>query len=234
MGRKPKPFGRKKGKQWRPKNKPPKSIGSRFGDMTMREASDYVGAAIKGGVELARRIWNVEEKMFDTTFAGTVITSTGSIQSLTLIPQGVNYNERTGQTVGANNLRLAISAVANATAVTNFLRVIVLIDTENAGATITTAGLFQSTAADIYLSPYLNTTYERYKVILDEHVWLTSGQVAMNKRYVFPLDFDVMYSTAAGSLAAGRENAIFVVLVSDNATNGPTVAFDARLNFVDN
>jgi len=220
----------------RPKNKkrgskPKRSFGARVGDVTLREAGDMVGAVIRGGFHLATRLFNVEQKMVDTTFAGTVITQTGSIQCVSLIAQGTDYNQREGLSIGANNLRISVSGVANATNKTNFLRMIVLVDLENHGAVITTGGLFESTGADIYLSPYKHYDADRYKILMDEHIVLIDQQVALNKRFAMPLDYDIQFNSTGATLADIYPGAIFVVLVSDQPTNGPTVAFDARLTF---
>jgi hypothetical protein len=242
VGRRPGKFSRsKKGKSHRSSRGAPvaRLPNSRnplqsFGDMTLRDAADMTASAIKGGLRIATRILNVEEKILDTVVGAFTATQTATIGSLSLIGTGNDYYQRTGLSVGARNVRLAVSAIANATAVTNFLRIVVLQDLENNGSAPTQASVFESTGNDGYLCAYNHINGNRFRVLMDEHVVVISGQQAYFKRFVLPIDTDILYQGTGTTTASGYNGTLFAYFISDAPVNGPLVAFDARLTYVDN
>lgn len=212
-----------------------KGILESIGDVTLRDAADAASSVVRGGLRLATAMWNVEEKIFDVVQSGVaVVQGTPNIQSVNLIAEGSDYNNRTGNSIRARNLYLSLSAVANATAGTNFLRLIVLQDLENQGATPSASSFLESTGNDIYLSHYKHILGNRFRVLADEHIVLISGQQAYFKRFVMPIGTDILYQGTSGATGDLYNGALFVALVTDNPTNGPTFAFDSRLTFVDN
>ncbi len=236
-GERTKSRGRTKSHRGRGRRRQPraKSMLPNLGSVTLRDAADFAGAAIRGGMAIATRILNVEEKMLDLVQAGVaVVQGTPNIQSVNLIAQGNDYKNRAGNSIAARNLMVNISAVANSTAGTNFLRFIIFQDLENTGSTPSAATLLESTGADIYLSHYNHILGNRFRVLADEHIILLNGQQAYYRRIVCPIDTDILYQGTGATAGDLYNGALFIAIVTDNATNGPTVAFDSRLTYVDN
>jgi hypothetical protein len=212
----------------------PRSLTQRIGDISLRDTADFASSVFRAGAYISTAVFNVEEKMLDIVLAATNITSSANISCLTLIAQGNDYNNRNGLSIRVRNICLTVSAVANTTAKVNFLRIIVLQDWENQGVAPTMADLLESTGADQYLSHYNHVLGNRFQVLLDEHVVLVDTSNAYFQRFTMPSGCDILFKTSAATTAAQYNGTIYCICLSDNATNGPLVAWDSRVTFVDN
>ncbi len=203
-------------------------------DMTLRDAADMAGSVLRGGAKIATAIWNVEEKIFDTYSSTTPLSGSPNIQCVTIIAQGTDYNQREGLSIKARNLLATISAVGNATAGTNFVRIIFFQDLENRGVAPTAAEVLENTGSLAYNSYYNHVLAERFRVLSDEHIILIAGQQAYFKRLVMPVGSHILFTTSAAAVAAQYEGTIYFMVFTDNATNGPVVSIGCRLTYVDN
>jgi len=175
--------------------------------------------------------FNVEEKVFDSTLTG----SGSTIQCLTQIAQGTDYNQREGLSIKARNLVLNLYSKANVTAGTNFLRLVLLQDLENRGTAPALAEVFESTTTALNpLSPYNHILAERFRVMVDEHITLINGQQAYYARFLLPLDSHILFSTTLGNVAAQYEGSVYLFLIDSEAANQSSTSYYSRITFVDN
>lgn len=209
------------------------SVGRRLGDLTLRDAADYTATILKSGFRIATRILNVEEKNLDVLNTAAVVTSTPTSYNFSLLAEGNDYFQRAGNSVGARNLRVSITVTANATVypAPSYLRFIVFQDLECNGAVAGASTLLES--IDIN-SAYNHVNGNRFRVLLDEPIAVISGQSCVYRRYVLPIDTDILYQGTTGVVASQYNGNIHGLAFSDAAANGPTFACFTRLTYVDN
>lgn len=172
---------------------------------------------------------SIEKKFIDTVFAPTVITSAGTIQQLDATQQGADDNDqRVGDIIWVKSLFTRLSVVVNPTATQNFIRVIIFKDKQQNGTVAGVTDLLQSAS---YTSQ-LNRDYSlRFKVIIDRTYCVDDAGSALQIDKLYKkLFYKAEYQTAS---LVPRTNGLNMLLISDQATNGPTVQFNNRVRFID-
>ncbi len=219
----------RKSKARRPLNK--KSLVSQMGDMTLRDAADMTQAVIRGGLRIATSVFNVEEKVFDT-MNNTNYTSSGTVENLSFIGQGSNYNQRDGLSVRARNLVFNYYVVFNSLgSATQTVRVIILQDLEYQGSLPATTNILELASV---VAPYLHYVGDRFRVLSDSGELVTSSKPGGFHKIVCPVNSHVTYKGTTTASADGWNGQLFALIISDQASNAPTVNWYARLDFVDN
>lgn len=194
----------------------------------------------KSGLSMAAKAWamakyvkslvNVERKFYDVTFMNEAPPTTGLIYPLTQIAQGDTYATRDGNSVKAVSLFIRLTAVLNSSADQTFMRLCIFKDNENNGTTPAVADLLES--ASNYISPLLHTNGTRFSVIKDHTINLTKEINAKQYKSFIRIPHHIKFSGSAGTDT--KEGNIYLLLMSDQATNLPVVDFTTRLRFIDN
>jgi hypothetical protein len=213
------------------KGKKSKGMLSRLGDMTLRDAADLTGGIIKGGLSIATSLFNVEEKVLDTS-ASTTYTSSGTVTPLSLMAQGSDYNQRDGLSIRARNLVLNFYGVWNgAGSATQAIRIIVFQDLENQAATPAVTAVLESASI---VSPFLHYVGDRYRVFYD-HGWvMTSSTPSGMYRVVCPIDSHITFKSTTAAAADAWNGQLYTLIISDQGATPPTLVWYSRLSFVDN
>lgn len=171
-----------------------------------------------------------EVKYFDVSNSAQTVTTTGYVNSLQGISQGTGPNERIGDKLQllSNFFRLAMSV--NATATTNFLRVIIFRDKQaNLSGAPGVTDVLQTAS---YLSPLNNSYSMRFKVYFDKTYAMDAESAGTQVDKIFrKMRFQTEYSTSSTGI---RTNNLCILMISDQATNGPTVSWYNRVKFRDN
>lgn len=213
------------------KSKGKKSLISQMGDMTLRDAADMTQAVIRGGLRIATSVFNVEEKVLDT-MNNTNYTSTGTVENLSFMAQGSNYNQRDGLSVRARNLVINYYAVFNSLGSgTQTVRVILFQDLEYQGTPPGPTNVIELASV---VAPYLHYVGDRFRVLADQAEIITSAKPGTYHRIVCPVDSHITYKGPTSASADGWNGQLFALIISDQAANAPTVNWYARLDFVDN
>lgn len=232
-------------KNSRTQTRRPKAGGSRsrnkarrppdIGDYSLRDAAELAGSVIRGGIKIATTLFNVEEKVLDVTNTGlTILDGAPHVQCLNAIAEGTDYNTRDGNSIKVRNIYLNMYAQANATAGTNFLRVLVFQDLEGVGSTPTIGSLLEATGSGALVAHYGHYLSDRYRVLMDEHISVTLNNKALYQRYALPIDSHCLYQGTDASVASTYNGSLWIIITSDQATNGPALSYSARLTYVDN
>lgn len=164
--------------------------------------------------------------------ASPTVSNTGSISSLTNIGQGDVISNRTGNSVLVRNLLIRLSLEQHASATFTFYRVMLVVDTQQIGDTSPTiADILESSST---LSS-LNTNEPGRFVVLKN--WFLStdtgrGLTQYLEWYSDNLMLHVKYNGTASSDI--QRNGIYLVLLSDQATNTPTCFYNVKIGYHDN
>lgn len=186
------------------------------------------------GVRYIRGLVNSEMFHYDTTFSAATIVNTGSNTHLTALPQGDTNITRTGNSILLRSLtyrfKLEISsAVSSNSAIT----MIVFFDTQQIADTSPAVTDILNTAAPQSL---LNLNFAgRFKVLRRKTFILTPATGARPAlEFVDNLNLykHVRFNGAASSDV--QKNGLYVLFISSESTNYPTITGTFRIGYHDN
>ncbi len=183
------------------------------------------------GAKWALPMLNVEVKRSDTN-TNSGVSGAGAVTPLTLLAQGVDYNQRDGISIRAVALESRLSIEINAAAQFDEFRIIYFVDHENRGASPVTPDLLE--VADVR-SAYNHLTLERFEILHDELCQLSQGGPQVLDRVIkIPLKHHVRYTGAGGAIANALEGQIFYFVMSQQAINTAYNRVYTRFSYVDN
>jgi len=213
------------------------------GDRTQQAVSQYAGDAYSlakrslQGVNALRRLINIEEKYSDVGLSLNPDTS-GVASCVTQLAQGTTMNTRVGNSVKVQTLEMWGRVACNTSVTTYSLcRVVVIRDMEGQGTAPTAADVFETvggSSAPRQAFDWLNR--KRFAILYDELFALTplaGGQIVSTFHYRVPLEKHVFYRGTTAAAASDGEGSIYIVAVSDEATNTPSVNVNTRITYTD-
>lgn len=198
----------------------------------------YKAAAAYAAVRKMKRRSNTEYKQSN---AGTsaAISSTGSITVVNHAAQGDDHTERTGRSIRCMDFYMRLTAASHASATHTFVRSIVFRDKSGNGS-VPAVGDVLNTADHLSM---LNTNFgKRFTVIADETISIEGsaaggGDVAKFYKVYRNLRGDTHVEFNTGTAGTGADintGAMYHLLISDQATNTPTVDWISRVKYIDN
>lgn len=175
-----------------------------------------------------------ELKFYDqAAYAATVVTSAGLVISLDgPIPSGTGQSQRTGVQVREHTSLWKLGIAVNTTAVVNYFRMILFTWKDTIAANYPTVSTVLQTAGWQY--PY-NNDYKKNFIV--HHDKLYSLAVGSDQLIVDECLMDlrgiVTQWDADTTTDNPIHNALYVLFISDQSTNGPTMTFHHRLKYMD-
>ncbi len=216
-------------------------------DITAGDAADYGYKAWVLAKKMATLI-NVEEKVHDVDGSGGInVNSTPTVINLSNIAQGTDYFNRVGDSILVQSFELRLTAVGETNAEAQKMRVLLVADKEQNGTDPTLGEVLQGGTSPL-IQPY-NVFYEqRFNVLYDElvtmnnRVGLATGGTStafLGERVDMPdlvrkWNKHIKYDASAAADASNRENALYLMCVSNSASTGPGLQYTFRLRFTDN
>lgn len=204
--------------------------------ISLQDAADFAGVIWKYG-KYALAYLNVEEKESYQALYNGIITNVGVFSPIA-IAQGLDYNNRTGDSIKVENLRIEYVLSANVTAAQNYTRVVVLRDFMNQGALPAAADIFQdvSNNSAIIVSPYKHSLGDRFEVLSDQvHCQVATDTSALiHKRLAYGISDHVLFQGTSSSVSDTWQGVIYVITVTDQSTNGPKLVLSSLVTYIDN
>ncbi len=183
-------------------------------------------------VSVLKGLINTEFKTIDTVNTGTVSTTAGFVLLNGTAP-GDDFDTRDGRQIRVKSVQVTITWIQHATAVVTFLRVIIFIDKQPNEVTPVVTQLLDTSS----IVSFRNLDQRKRFIILKDKV-LTMSDVGTKQgimKWYKQLDAKTMYDAGtAGTIADITTNALFLMLVSSEASNQPTVTRVTRVRFIDN
>lgn len=178
--------------------------------------------------------FNAEDKWIDIANGGTNILNSQTLVLLNGMATGNTSVTRVGQSIKAVDLQFNLSITVNSSATASFLRCIILRDEQPNGAAPSAANILN--VGGNFLSPRNVGYNNRFHVFYDElfAVCLNGPQ---NKviSFIKPFGFHTNYNTgSAGDITDITKNSLYLVLLSNESTNGVVVSYYSRFSFLDN
>lgn len=185
------------------------------------------------GVKYLRSLVNVEKQALNTSLNTTVSATAGHLQCLNLIAQGDAEGNRQGDSIMMKQIHCNFKYTINSSATHSTIRTIVFLYKQPQGATPTSDFVL---SAQAHLANYNHDNAGLYTVLYDKSVVLNITSV--QERIVqMTRKFYQVHETFDGIGATSTEiqtNALWVLFISDEATNLPSVSMRAQLMYIDN
>lgn len=157
------------------------------------------------------------------------IDSTGLIQDVPRLADGTQQSARTGLDVRCKTLQLTSYIFRNAVATTTFCRLIVFVDKQQIADSKTSVADVLETVS--VLAPRNQLTKKRFRFLRDKYFFLTSTFDARIFRMRIKLNFIQRYNGTATTDI--EKNGIYILLLSNQATNKPSITYHATISYTD-
>jgi len=175
---------------------------------------------------------NVEFKSVDTINDLTV-TSTNSIVLINALVVGDDFSNRDGRKVRFKSVEITLNIVQNATPINTFMRIMVVIDKQPNEILLVITDLLTANTMD----SHRNLDHrKRFVILRDEVISLSDAErTNMTWNYYKQLDMITIYDNSnTGDITDITTNAIYLIMTSSEASNGPAVNQAVRMRFIDN
>lgn len=186
------------------------------------------------GVNALRQIIN-SERIYHTDHSTYNPSSTGTVTHVTQISQGDgNFGNRTGNSILVKSLQfnMSLSRNASATAAT-LVRVMFFTDLRQVADTAPSISDILVTTSTVALKNSQATLSGRFKVIYDQTFCLDTSQgITKTDKAYFDLNQHVMFNGSATSDI--DKGGIYMLTLSNEATNTPTLVVSYRISYYDN
>lgn len=226
----PRKYRRKYRKKYQPKAKGAndRSVTVWSGHSVLEKANKALNLASK-----VYRFVNTEIKFHDVTTTATAIPNTGTINGLSAVAQGDGQSTRDGDSLKPLHLTIRGSVTNNTTNNrTTLARIIVFRGKQENGVGFSATDILETST--VY-SPKNYTDRFRTKILMDKVIPVppNNNNSYSPKLWNFSTKIigHVNYSAASTSIEDGG---IYILYLSDQATNPPTMDYYARLTYVDN
>lgn len=189
---------------------------------------DMANAAWKG-VKTLQGIIN-SEKHFLNSGASISPSTTAQVIHLSPVGQDDTISGRTGNSILSKSLTGQFTCVTHASATASFTRVIFLLDLQQVADT---APSISTILESDYISQLAIASLGRYKVLYNQ---LITNDNVQHKSQVRKINLRFQHHIRYNGTASTdiQKGGIYMVVLSNEATNTPTLAYNMRLGFYDN
>jgi hypothetical protein len=191
------------------------------------------GSQVARDLNSLRRFVNAEMHYLDTVQTAVNVSSTTTFVLLNGMQTGDTSMTRTGQSIKMDRTDFRFYLTGNITAVQVSCRLIIVIDKQANGAIFADTALLNAATT---VSPYAVGGQMRFQVLYDQTFALsTAGPLNVCQCVTIPTNQHVEYNTGnAGTVADINSNSLYLLMLSDQATNVPIIYAYLRLWFIDN
>lgn len=209
------------------------SVGTYFGDAWSLAKRTAVG------LNEIRKLINVEQKYSETS-VNTTFNSSGNVTYLSGISQGDDTINREGNSIKMQAIRLRYNLIHNsANSAGCTFRVMIVRDLQNQGATITMNDVLESVGsatAPLAFTDFVNGPLQnkRFSIVYDQFGTLDIYNPTYSDSFVSTHDCHVYFRGGGATVASAGNGAYFLLVMSSETTNLPTVIANTRHEFTDN
>ncbi len=204
-----------------------RNVGTRY-NFTYGNVVDKV---IKDVAKLKGLI-NTEFKQKDTTATATV-DNVADIILLNGLAKGDDFDDRDGRVVRIKSIQVSLLYEINASASLTHVRVMLVLDKQPNEITMVITDLLDSSG----LQTFRNLDQrKRFWIIWNQVVTMSiTGMQGGTLNFYKKFNLKTIYDDSdAGTIADISTNAIYLVLLSNEPTNLPTIVRSTRIRYIDN
>jgi len=189
------------------------------------------------GLNEIRKLINIEEKFCDATGTNVSTSSTGVMNPVSELAQGLTSATRVGDSIRIQHIEVCGRILANPDAGSTSVRVMIVRDLDGYGTAPTPADVLESTAtAYAPFAPKKFNKRERFSVLFDELFTVQgtdNGIASAVFSYSSPHKGHVLYLGTTAATASDGKGSVYVVLISDEASNPAHVTYFSRITYTD-
>ena len=175
---------------------------------------------------------NAERKYVDANSEVTAQTTSPTYVLLNGTNQGDdNIGERVGRSIKMTSVYARAQLTFNAAATNTFFRCMIVKDRQSNGSTPTITEILQSSAIN---SPRNIDEGKRFTVLKDVVYTLSDQQPIKFFKWFTKLSDHVEYSGTTAATSDINTNAMWMIIFSTEATNGPKWDYHVRTRYLDN
>lgn len=179
-------------------------------------------------VRKLKRVMKPELKM-KAELVTTTFDSVGKIQDVPRIAEGAGQASRTGLQIRMLDLEFRAQINRNASAATTFCRMVFFMDRRQVSDS-------KTSVADVLelvnsASGINNLNRKRYKILRNKHFFLTANQDA--RVFSFRVRLKVVQGYNGALLTDIEKNGVYLLLLSNQPTNVPTIVYFLRMRYTD-
>lgn len=190
------------------------------------------------GKKVARDVWrlkqmvNVEYKNIDTAPGNKTCSSTANLILLNPCSRGDDATDRDGRQIRMKSVYLKGSLVIHASATATWVKIALVCQKEARGTLLTTAQVYET--EEINALRELDNRRDVF-ILWDRVFRLNSDNSMMHWEKYFKIDMKTVFNSGnAGTIADIESNALYLYILSNEATNTPTCNVSCRIRFIDN
>lgn len=192
---------------------------------------DMWSLAKKAATSMIKMYVNTEKKYTDNNVTGTIST-TATIGSLSALSQGTSAITRVGDQVKFTNFMYNMICSQHPSATETSLRVLIGVDYQPNGAVPAATDVLE--AATVVGLRDIGTG-RRFHIFSDRvYNMSSSGTTRVHDTIFRKINIKTEYNGNLGTVADVSSNNLFYLIISDEATNSPTVQFQFRQRYIDN
>lgn len=168
--------------------------------------------------------------------AGATPSTTATLVHLNPLGQDDTSTGRTGDQVFFKSIQLVLRISQNPSATATTCRAMVIVDRSPQGAAFTSGNVLDTTGSMLLVDCFRQQDYRRrFTILFDRIIRLDSyGTKERAIRMFKRLNIKSEYGLAAnGNIGDMSTNSIYLLLVSDEAVNTPTIVYNSRLRYLD-
>lgn len=202
---------------------------------TLKSMSNVASTA-STALRLATQVYGMvnSERMLLPLTSSDAVTTTAGITHLTPIAQGDSNISRTGNSILAKTLNMQMEVVMHNSATSTFFRILVIQDKQQVADTPPTiADILEASSSTN--SIYEINTHGRFKILKNYHFSLDTYKArskVIKFHYKFPKTHHIRYNGSASSDI--QKNGVYLVLLSNEATNAGNVNWYSTFTYHDN
>lgn len=184
-------------------------------------------------VSKLKNLINVEFKKHDVVASINPGTA-GVFQLLNGVPAGDDFNARDGRQVRIKSIQMNLRCLKNPSATNTVFRMLLVIDKQSNTAGPTAANILDLTTATA-VDAHRNLDYrKRFVILKDVRFCVNADTPEKIVDFYKRLDMKEVFDGTAGTIGDISTNSIYLLLISDEATNTPAVLYNSRIRFIDN
>lgn len=187
--------------------------------------------AKKAAKSLVKYYLNPEYKFLDygnsinPNFAGTVIFD------VCKVAYGDSNMQRIGNSLKITSWLLRMVLTKNATATASNVRIIAFSDVSSAGVKPNVTDVLEYLSP---ISPIAKNNGSRFRILMDRIYVLDSDNPMRVTKMYKRLSHHIKYLDGTTNDSALGQGSLYLLILSNEGTNLPTVTFDSRMRFLDN
>lgn len=182
------------------------------------------------GLNEIRKLINIETKIAEATGSAAIDTS-GTVSSLSLIAQGLDYQNRIGDSIKLQRIEFRLRWQVG-TGVATYVRTLLVRDLDNYGTKPTLGDVLQTVSI---LSPkdYLNA--DRFSILYDELGTLNQSDTNSVSTFEMAHEGHIKYLGTTAADASNGKGSLYLMFLSNEAAgaNAPTVTLHTRIYYTD-